>query len=402
MPNPRVVLILGGGVIGLSTGIHLLEQHKEQSQGKTSDLKVIIASEYLPREVDRRLSPEQSQTELQQALKAYPASYASIWAGAHHVTDTNEPFMGTVVKKTYDRLVRLEKQFSQEQSPYFPAPLYWVEQIEHFAASKKGESSPPWTGLFDYYPDFRVLEKATHSDHSCTFRTLDIDTRTYLPWLLSRFRELGGVTLPSFHFASITSAVSSPITREALAGKHPDAIVVATGHYLPKNDELTEADNEEKAKDFTLRGQVLRVRAPWRGPVGISRVNEYGFRDIYCLPFSDGTFVVGGTRVPNDVDPNPQNETTDAILRRVLPIIPDLRKPDADLSAPLQTQVDIFAVGVGLRPSRRGGPRIERDDTGLDGAAIVWCYGFGGTGYQSSWGSAEAVCELLHKTVRSA
>ncbi|CAD6885819.1 unnamed protein product [Tilletia controversa] len=397
MTSPKIV-VLGGGVIGLSVGITLLEREK-QSQD-VSSVKVILASEHLPREVERQLTPEESQTRLQQTLQVYPASYASVWAGAHHVTDTSEPFMGGIVKRTYNHLVKLEKQFSQATPPYSPAPLYWVDQIEHFPEPKPGEPSPPWKGLFDYYPDFRVLDKTSHSAHGCAFRTLDIDTRTYLPWLLSRFRELGGVVLPSFRFASITSALSHPSTREALAGVRPDAIVVATGHSLPRNDEPTAAEKEEQAKDYTLRGQVLRIRAPWRAPIGISRVNEEGFRDVYCLPFSDGTVVVGGTRVPNDVDPHPQDDVTDAILTHVLPIIPDLRKPDADPTAPLREQVDIFAVGVGLRPSRKGGPRIERDSSGLDGAELVWCYGFGGTGYQSSWGSAFRVTEVLEPTLR--
>ncbi|KAK0540912.1 hypothetical protein OC835_000434 [Tilletia horrida] len=389
----KTVLILGGGVIGLSTGIVLLED--AQKRGET--LKVVLAAEHLPRTVPRQLSTEESQTGLQCDLKAYPASYASVWAGAHHVTDTAAPFMGGIVKQTYERMVELEKEFASAQPSYSPAPLFWVEQVEHFSEETKPGEPLPWEGLFDYYPDFRVLEKTPHSAHSCAFRTLDIDTRTYLPFLLARFLELGGQALHVSRFTSIASALSAPEVRTALgpASLRPDAIVVATGHSLPKDDEPTEAEREEARKDYTLRGQVLRIRAPWRSNVGVSRVNAEGFRDLYVLPFSDGTFVVGGTRVPDDVDPNPQEHVTDAILSRVLPIVPDLRTPDASPGSPLREQVDIFAVGVGLRPSRQGGPRIELDGSGLEGTPVVWCYGFGGTGYQSSWGSAMHVSKLL-------
>ncbi|KAK0550386.1 hypothetical protein OC845_002706 [Tilletia horrida] len=388
MSEEKTVVILGSGVIGLSTGVALLERALESNQ----KLKVVLAAQYHP----RPLKPEESQDYLQQALRAYPPSYASVWAG-----DTNDAFMGPIVKKTYEHLVKLESQFQQRSTDFSSAPLHWVDQVEHYQQPKNGPQEP-WKDLFSYYPDYQELDKTEDVVFSCSFRTLDIDTRTYLPWLLTRFRDLGGVVLPSFHFKSVQSALNHDNVRQALQGQScPDAVIVATGHSLPKADVPTQEELDEQEKDFTLRGQVLRIRAPWRKSVGVSRVNEDGFRDLYVLPFSDGPFVVGGTRVPNDVDPNPQDNVTDAILARVLPLVPDLRKPDASTSAPLRDQVDIFAIGVGLRPSRKGGPRIELDSQGVEkDIKLVWCYGFGGTGYQSSWGAAFHVCELLGMTSR--
>ncbi|KAL9934804.1 hypothetical protein V8E36_006579 [Tilletia maclaganii] len=389
----QVFVILGGGVIGLSTGITLLE--RTQKQSSSSQTKVVIAAEHFPGVVNRQLTETESQNDLQQSLRSYPATYASVWAGAHHVTDTNDSFMGPIVRSTFDKFVQLEREFSRAVPEYAPQPLYWVDQVEHFASTEV----LPAPNLFEYYPEYQELEKPDHSVFSCSFRTLDIDTRTYLPWLLARFVELGGVVLSNFRFTSIAAALSNARLRQELGAQaRPAAIIVATGHMVPRQDQLSDEEREEQAKDFTLRGQVLRIRAPWRRNVGVSRVNEHGFRDIYVLPFSDGTFVVGGTRVRDDRDPNPQEDVTNAILQRVLPIAPDLRKPGASPSAPLREQFDIFAVGVGLRPSRQGGPRIELDIDGYEGSQLVWAYGFGGTGYQSSWGTASHIAKLLRLT----
>ncbi|HVU49636.1 MAG TPA: FAD-dependent oxidoreductase, partial [Polyangia bacterium] len=53
---------------------------------------------------------------------------------------------------------------------------------------------------------------------------------------------------------------------------------------------------------------------------------------------------------------------------------------------------------AGIRPYRRGGPRLEREDVG--GKTVVHNYGHGGAGYTLSWGSAAIVAELLRGHAR--
>jgi D-amino-acid oxidase len=79
--------------------------------------------------------------------------------------------------------------------------------------------------------------------------------------------------------------------------------------------------------------------------------------------------------------------------------------------------LSVVRHAVGLRPMREGGPRVEleritlivADDTRRDGEdgrvhglgdpnmllPVVHCYGHGGSGYQSSWGSARMVLDLV-------
>jgi hypothetical protein len=50
---------------------------------------------------------------------------------------------------------------------------------------------------------------------------------------------------------------------------------------------------------------------------------------------------------------------------------------------------------------REGGPRIEAEKIDEKGGEllIVHCYGHGGYGYQSSYGSAEMVVSLVQKSL---
>lgn len=57
--------------------------------------------------------------------------------------------------------------------------------------------------------------------------------------------------------------------------------------------------------------------------------------------------------------------------------------------------LDIIRHGVGLRPAREGGARIEKEK--INGVWVVHNYGHGGAGYQSSYGCAQAAIALVDK-----
>lgn len=71
---------------------------------------------------------------------------------------------------------------------------------------------------------------------------------------------------------------------------------------------------------------------------------------------------------------------TDSILSRTKDL--SLEVKDFDL--------DVIAAFTGLRPSREGGARVEREGivvAGLD-RAVIHNYGAGGTGFQAGYGMA--------------
>ncbi|MFL5308029.1 MAG: FAD-dependent oxidoreductase [Polyangia bacterium] len=63
------------------------------------------------------------------------------------------------------------------------------------------------------------------------------------------------------------------------------------------------------------------------------------------------------------------------------------------LRAPVLAEDQIIRCVAGIRPFRRTGPRIERQELG--GRTVVHNYGHGGAGFTLSWGSAAAAADLV-------
>jgi len=113
--------------------------------------------------------------------------------------------------------------------------------------------------------------------------------------------------------------------------------------------------------------------------------------------------IVGGIKVDNDWYPHPRKETTEDILKRALELCPELSPKYSTSNSRNQPTVEdlkpiLIEEGCGLRPGRKGGIRLEK--TVLKTAAgtcvpLVYNYGHGGYGFQSSWGSATIAAELL-------
>jgi D-amino-acid oxidase len=77
-------------------------------------------------------------------------------------------------------------------------------------------------------------------------------------------------------------------------------------------------------------------------------------------------------------------------MKRCIALCPELVGKDENGKQRGIEALDIIRHGVGLRPLREGGTRIEREK--INGLSVVHNYGHGGFGYQSSYGScAEAV-----------
>jgi len=104
----------------------------------------------------------------------------------------------------------------------------------------------------------------------------------------------------------------------------------------------------------------------------------------FCVPRGfDGGTVVGGTKEPDNWDPEPSAAVRETLLRRFAETYPAVLGP----GEAFRWVRDI----VGRRPTRRGGPRMAAEGLG-GGRVVVHAYGLGGRGYELSWGVAgEAV-----------
>lgn len=61
--------------------------------------------------------------------------------------------------------------------------------------------------------------------------------------------------------------------------------------------------------------------------------------------------------------------------------------------------LSIIRHGVGLRPMREGGPRVEKEK--IEDVWTVHNYGHGGYGYQASYGSADAAVKLVNEVAKA-
>lgn len=59
--------------------------------------------------------------------------------------------------------------------------------------------------------------------------------------------------------------------------------------------------------------------------------------------------------------------------------------------------LSIVRHGVGLRPLRIGGTRVEKEK--FDDICVIHNYGHGGYGYQSSYGCSKTVVKLLEEVL---
>lgn len=138
-------------------------------------------------------------------------------------------------------------------------------------------------------------------------------------------------------------------------------------------------------QDLTLGiGQTCLVANPCS--VTVTRQNADGSW-TFCVPRGfDGGTIIGGTKEPDNWDPNPSIEVRKELLRKFAATYPQI----LDRNGNFTVMKDV----VGRRPTRKGGMRVENETVDGD-KRIIHAYGLGGRGYELSWGLADVVAQLL-------
>ncbi|AOW06940.1 hypothetical protein B0I72DRAFT_142016 [Yarrowia lipolytica] len=137
----------------------------------------------------------------------------------------------------------------------------------------------------------------------------------------------------------------------------------------------------EDKRCFPTRGQVVVVRVP---SVKENRVRWGTDYATYIIPRpgSGGHVVCGGFLQKDRYTASTFGEEAEDIIRRTTQLMPELKG------------AEIVRDAAGLRPSREGGVRIERQ-VDLQGRTIIHDYGAGGAGYQSGYGMAKHAISLM-------
>ncbi|KAF2030515.1 nucleotide-binding domain-containing protein [Setomelanomma holmii] len=368
--EPENITILGAGVVGLTTSLVLAENYPSAS--------ITVIGKHFPG--DRSIE------------------YTSPWAGANwsSMAHDNGPL------EKYDEVTF--KRFGQ---------LMDGENVWGCKIVKKGEGNEVGLGRMGMWGVFDapieetgVLSDGTNKiwydelvgglkqlskeqlpkdavfgiEFPTTFR---INTAVYLYWLQSQALSKG-IKLIRRHYPSISAVLTD----------HPSTSLLINCSGIGSLNLIDIKDTNL----YPTRGQTILVAEP---KTPINRMYEYErqyFRTpkridptttyIFPRPLGGGV-ILGGSRQDNNWSDEWDEELGNDIMKRCCELCPELGKPE---------DLQVVSKNIGLRPSRKGGPRIEAEK-GKWKIPVVHCYGHAGAGYQSSWGTAERVLELVQKTL---
>ncbi|KAF2206888.1 hypothetical protein CERZMDRAFT_115524 [Cercospora zeae-maydis SCOH1-5] len=146
---------------------------------------------------------------------------------------------------------------------------------------------------------------------------------------------------------------------------------------------------------FPIRGQTVLVKGEAKATRTRYHSGAIGKGDTsYCIPRpGTGTTILGGTKEVGNWNSEPDDAVTKRILERCSWMVPEL------LTGP-EGGFEFISTQCGLRPGRRGGPRVEKEV--VAGRRIVHSYGHAGAGYQNSVGSARKVVKLVEESIAEA
>ncbi|KAG6867768.1 hypothetical protein C0993_011361 [Termitomyces sp. T159_Od127] len=278
-----------------------------------------------------------------------------------------------------------------------------TETAQYFRRLKQTEyySNSKLLAPLDRMPDYKLHDPATlpfNATVGVSFNTVTIDTPNYLTYLARRFTEAGGVIIRASvqHIKQVLEGGTGAFTG-ASNPTPPDAIVVCTGlgtRFL---------GGVEDKNVYPIRGQTVLVRAPW---IDFGRTIGDPANWTYCIPRPSGEVILGGTKGYDDWYPRPRAKMTRDILERTFKMCPELAPPEirAQREPTIEDVIPlIIEEGCGLRPGRIGGIRLDVEwrvaGEGNISIPIVFNYGHGGYGFQSSWGSANIACTLLEEAL---
>lgn len=140
------------------------------------------------------------------------------------------------------------------------------------------------------------------------------------------------------------------------------------------------------------RGQIVVVRNDAGKMVDISGTDDGGDEACYVMTrAAGGGTILGGSYQKDNWDSQIDPNLAVRIMKRAVELCPALTGGRGI------EHLDIIRHGVGLRPVREGGTRVEKERIG--DTWVVHNYGAGGAGYQSSYGCAQAAVHLIEEAL---
>ncbi|KAE8370450.1 hypothetical protein BDV27DRAFT_140376 [Aspergillus caelatus] len=236
----------------------------------------------------------------------------------------------------------------------------------------------PWfKDLFDDFRKLDVSELAPEYDAGCQFTTVCINTSIYLPWLLGQCAR-NGVKFQRARLESVEEARNLSHT-----GTPAGFIINATGLGSRSLGGVVDT------KMLPARGQTVLVQNTIPAMMMFSGTNDGPVEEIYMMQRAvGGGTILGGTYELGNWNTTPDPNIATRIIQRVVDTCPEVAEGKGIKG------IRVIRHGVGLRPYREGGVRIEKESIGQD-TWIVHNYGHDSWGYLGSYGCAQEVLELI-------
>ena len=140
------------------------------------------------------------------------------------------------------------------------------------------------------------------------------------------------------------------------------------------------------------RGQIVVVRNDAGKMLDVSGTDDGNDEACYVMTrAAGGGTVLGGSYQKGNWESQPDPNLAVRIMKRAVKLCPALTDGKGI------EHLSIIRHGVGLRPVREKGTRIEKERIGK--LLVVHNYGAGGAGYQSSYGCALAAVKLVEEAL---
>ncbi|KAB5577821.1 D-amino-acid oxidase-like protein [Coniochaeta sp. 2T2.1] len=316
----------------------------------------------------------------------YDVEYTSPWAGANVMP------MATEADSRWERRTWPVLKKLAEEVP--AAGIHFQRcQVQRRKKDAAPDSSAvlsdslflpkPWySTLFEDYRELSAHELPADIVAGCEFTSVCINTAVYLPWLVGQCVSHGAV---------VKRAVLKHISEASGMSHHPgcpkaDVVVNASGLLACRLGGVMDSAM------YPIRGQIVVVRDEAPLMLTTSSTDDGEDELLYTMTRAvGGGTILGGTYQKGNWDGNPDPNVAVRIMKRAVEAQPELTggKGIEGLS--------VIRHGVGLRPGRVGGLRLEREV--IDEVEVVHNYGHAGWGYQGSFGCAEGVVELVDRIV---
>lgn len=287
-------------------------------------------------------------------------------------------------KNTWPELEKLARYHPEAGVHFQDTAIYnRTKDITSVTGKYLAEKLKPEPWYKDIVPNFRQLPKeqlGLEFDNGNAFTSVCINTAIYLPWLVSQCLR-NGVIFKRANLKHISDAAALHGSR-----READVIVNCTGLSALK---LGGVEDENM---MPIRGQTVLVRNEANVMCSSSGTDDGEEEVCYLMQRAvGGGTLLGGSYQRGNWDSQLDPSLAVRIMKRAVDLCPSLTGGKGI------EHLDIIRHGVGLRPYRHGGTRIEKEK--INGVWTVHNYGHGGFGYQSSYGCAQKAVRLVKQSL---